>query len=759
MDTRLSRSSQAASLDLSDLERLWQPSFQRTARGISVADPESGLLRLVNPAFARMHGGAPEDFNGEPLISVFTPESAARIPALAKRVHEEGYVTYHADHVRLDGSVFPVATEVMVVRDDDGRLLYRIGWIEDLSGQRLVEGRKREAERLFEAAFAEAPVGMALLDIDGTWLRANRALCEITGYSEAELRRRKFADITHPDDREGDLDSAERLLAGEIESDQIEKRYIRKDGEPVWVLLSGSLVRSEDGTPLHYISHVQDISARKQMEADLAEAARGFELTRDMLCTATFDGYLDRINGSWTEILGWTEDELRSRRFIDFVHPDDRERTLKETAKFAEGGESRFFRNRWQTKDGDWCWLSWSAVGVLEEERVFCAAREANDRVAIERALELRGEVIGNMTEGVCLVTIDDMRIVYANPSLEKILGYDPGELNELDALEVMRPTDLSEEEERIRDRTEKTLREQGSASYEGRRTRSDGEKIWCRTTTTTFDHPDFGSVWVVVMQDITEERRGREARAELERGRSEFFGSVSHELRTPLTSILGFTALLREDSERLGEENREYVSVIERNARRQLRLVEDLLSIARIQSGEFTLNRADLDLAAVVGDAVEELRPVSEEKEIKLSAEFGGTIRMSGDADRLAQVVANLLSNAIKFTPRAGRVEVRLEAHGGEAVLTVSDSGPGIDAADRSRLFERLYRADAAKSKRVSGAGLGLAITKSIVEAHSGRIEVSDSAEPGTTFVVTLPLSQASDIVADGGRSRTEGK
>jgi PAS domain S-box-containing protein len=734
-------------LTLSDLPQLWQLSFQKTTRGISIVDPRTTLVRAVNPSFARMHGGEPEDFVGKPLATVLTPQAAARIPAIAAEVERNDFAAFESVHVRLDGSTFPVATEMISARDDYGRVMYRIGWFTDLSERSRAERQQREAERQFETAFAGAAIGMALVGLDGRCLRTNAVFRQLTGYSEEELRQLDIGEITHPDDLEPTLENDARLLSGGADDYSLEKRYLRKGGEPVWVRIFVSLHRDDDGAPVHYIVHADDISLRKLMEADLSQAAGESHVTRDLMCMTSSDGRLDRLGGRWKEVLGWTEKELRASELIDFVHPEDREGTMAAWSELCGSeagldGEWRTFRNRWKTKNGHWSWLSWSGIALPALGRIFCTVREVNDRVAMERTLDLRGEVIANMAEGVCLITMNDGRIVYANPSLEEMLGHGPGELTGREAVDAIRPTDLSPEEEALRSAAEAELREHGRASYEGRRLRKDGSTIWCRTMTTAFDHPRYGLVWIAVQQDISEERRARDAAEKLEQAKTEFLSSVSHELRTPLTSILGYAALLREDAAGLGEA-RDHIEVIERNASRQLRLVEDLLSIARIQAGEFEVHKLPIDLAEVVLLGAEGLRPAAEEAGLRLEIECDGPVRALGDSDRLAQVVANLVSNAIKFTPPDGRIDVTLRATEDEALLTVSDTGPGIRPAERARLFERMFRGDDVRRLQITGAGLGLAIARSIVEAHEGRIDVSADGD-GATFEVTIPLTEA---------------
>ncbi len=598
-------------------------------------------------------------------------------------------------------------------------------------------------EHFFETAFSHAAAGMALAAINGNWLRANPAFCELTGYEPEELYALTFAEITHPEDLEATLEADAKLLAGIVPSYELEKRYIRKSGEEIWVSLAVGLLRGEDDEPLHYIVTAQDISLRKRMEEDLARSAPGAPVDRDLMCMVSGEGLIIRLEGGWRDVLGWERSELVGQELAEYLHPDDREEAIRELSGLAHIGSGwSTFRNRLRTHSGSWSWLVWSAIGQ-PDGRVACAVREANERVAIEQVLDLRGEMIANMGEGVCLVTTDNQRIVFANPSLERMLGFGPGELIGRRAIDVMRPGDLTPEEEADREEAERYLREQGHCTYEGRRVRRDGTSIWSRTTTTTFEHPRYGAVWVAVQQDVTEERRAREATAELERAKSEFLSSVSHELRTPLTSILGYAALLREDTEGVVDAN-DHIEVIERNAGRQLRLVEDLLSIARIQAGEFEVQRQPLDLAEVVRLGVEAMRPAAREAglRLELESECGEPARVLGDADRLDQVLANLLANAIKFTPSGGRIGVRLATTPEEATLTVADDGPGIQPQDRARLFERLFRGDDVKRLQVSGAGLGLAIARSIVEAHDGLIEVSSDPGGGATFEITLPLN-----------------
>jgi signal transduction histidine kinase len=226
----------------------------------------------------------------------------------------------------------------------------------------------------------------------------------------------------------------------------------------------------------------------------------------------------------------------------------------------------------------------------------------------------------------------------------------------------------------------------------------------------------------------------------ELDTLKDEFVSSVSHELRTPLTSISGYVELMLEDEH--DEQRRNYLEIVDRNAGRLLGLVSDLLFSARLQGGRLELERTEVDLHRLVLQSIESARPRAEAAGVELKVAADSVPPISGEAVRLAQLLDNLVSNAIKFTPGGGSVRVVLSARDGLVRFEVSDTGIGIPQPDRERLFERFFRSQSALERQIQGTGLGLYISKAIVEAHGGRIGVDSEAGEGTTFVVELPVS-----------------
>ncbi|MEA2246827.1 MAG: hypothetical protein QOH46_1356 [Solirubrobacteraceae bacterium] len=252
----------------------------------------------------------------------------------------------------------------------------------------------------------------------------------------------------------------------------------------------------------------------------------------------------------------------------------------------------------------------------------------------------------------------------------------------------------------------------------------------------------------IVVLSDVTAER-------EAERMKEEFFALVSHELRTPLTSIVGYVELLRDEADNVdGDDPRamrrtQFLSVVDRNARRLLRLVGDLLFVAQVEAGRLSLEEGDVDLGAVARESVEAAGPRARQGGVELTLDAAFVAPFRGDRDRLAQALDNLVSNAVKFTPEGGSVTVRLLGEEDRAVLEVKDTGIGISQADLPELFERFFRTRRATSAAIPGVGLGLTIAQAIVHGHDGQISVRSTEGRGTTFRIELPLHRTAEVKA----------
>jgi len=238
----------------------------------------------------------------------------------------------------------------------------------------------------------------------------------------------------------------------------------------------------------------------------------------------------------------------------------------------------------------------------------------------------------------------------------------------------------------------------------------------------------------VMVLHDITEIRR-------LERARRDFIANISHEFKTPLTAIQGFAETLLGGALDDAQNRTRFLEIIREHALRLGRLTDDLLKLAQIEAGQMRREVRPVSISGIVDPCMEVTRIKADKKGLSLEAEYGDDLpSLSGDVQSFQEILQNLLDNAVRYTPPGGKIRVTASVDGSDIVLSVTDSGIGVPKADQDRIFERFYRADAARSRESGGTGLGLSIVKHLVEACGGRIRVESEVGQGTTFYVSLP-------------------
>jgi PAS domain S-box-containing protein len=402
----------------------------------------------------------------------------------------------------------------------------------------------------------------------------------------------------------------------------------------------------------------------------------------------------------------------------------------------------------------------------------------------LEEALVARNEAQKSVTQLAAIVeasddaitrTADDGTVLTWNSGAERLFGYTADEI-------VGRPLAVLVPDDRLHELKSVAQRINAGAGVEDHKTRGlrkDGTEVDVSLTVSPI-RGDSGVITgaAVIARDITHLKRQqgqlegllakeRVARAdaeaaqkalaeqnerlrELDRLKDEFIALVSHELRTPLTSIHGYLELILDGGAGdLSEDQERFLTVVERNSKRLMQLVGDLLFMAQVEAGKLALDFEEVQLRELVGECLEAARPIADDRGIELVAEVEETPSMLGDRSRLSQVLDNLISNALKFTPRSGRVSVRVSMAGDDVVVEVEDTGVGIPADEQERLFERFFRSSKASEQAIPGTGLGLTIAKAIVERHEGSIAIESTEGVGTTARVQLPVRTVAEEVA----------
>jgi two-component system sensor histidine kinase/response regulator len=501
-----------------------------------------------------------------------------------------------------------------------------------------------------------------------------------------------------------------------------------------------------------------DRGLREDVEAELKRSSRYFELSRDLVCTAGFDGYFKQLNAAWTETLGWSVDELRARPFVEFVHDEDRARTEEETAALRLGGVMIDFVNRFATKDGGWRWIEWSSMAIMEEELIYASARDVTQRRVIEAALERSDHRTRQIVETAhdAFISIDARGLITGwNPQAERSFGWPRGEALGRELAETIIP-----ERQRAAHRLglERFLAT-GQGPVLGMRLEltalhRDGREFPVELTISPIE-TEQGYAFNAFLRDITE-RKGAEAELALARDqaleasrlKSMFVANVSHEIRTPMNGVIGMSELLL--GTELDEAQREYAEAISASGEALLTIIDDILDFSKIEAGKLELDPTDFDLREAIERACGMLAARAHEKGLELAVAIGPEVPalVRADSARLRQVLTNLVANAIKFTGE-GEVVVRAGASptsdGGALVrVEVSDTGIGIAPEALEQLFEPYAQADGSTTRKYGGSGLGLAISRQLIELMGGKVGAESELGEGSSFWFELSVAQA---------------
>lgn len=331
-----------------------------------------------NEAAHQIYGWKAEEVIGKTLGQVLQTENPdIKKEEMLAAVRDTGKWQGEIRQTRKNGVTIDINATVSRVMDGQGNPIGFVGVNRDVTQQK--ESRKLliESEIRFRATFEQAAVGIAHVGVNGHFLRVNEKFCDIIGYPRKETLALSFQEITHPDDLNTDLDHVAQLLKGEAEVYSMEKRYVRKQGDFIWVHLTVSLLFDSTGTPLFFVSVIKDISKRKRLQE---ERDRILNLSVDLICIATMEGRFTYLNPAWEKTLGYPRKELMARNFLDFIHPDDHLKQEAQLARLAAGEITEEFENRYLHKEGSVRHILWVATPMVEEKQIYCIGRNITAR-------------------------------------------------------------------------------------------------------------------------------------------------------------------------------------------------------------------------------------------------------------------------------------------------------------------------------------------------------------------------------------------
>jgi PAS domain S-box-containing protein len=613
-----------------------------------------------------------------------------------------------------------------------------------------------------------APVLIAQCDAQARFKFVNKAYAERFGLTPEDCVGKRVSEIVGEEAYRSIRQYIEVVLRGEPVEFEVEVPYAAI-GEH-FMHCSYAPEFDADGKVVGWVAAITDITERKRAEDSLRESENRFHSMADSSPTMIWLSGPDKLctyfNKPWLDFTGRTMEQELGDGWAASIHPDDLDRCLETYATAFDAREEFEMEYRLRRRDGEYRWTLDRGVPLFTPAGGFKgyigSCIDVHDRKQIEEQIKYQLDLTRTITDNSrsCLWMMDaEGRATFANPATERVTGFKPEELiGEVLHYKVhhTRPDGAPfPKEECPLDRA--LPLQESVVGYEDTFVHKDGHfyPVRCNGRPIFKGGKPVGTV--IEVQDITEEkrlleaeRRAREQAEVANRLKDEFLATVSHELRTPLNAILGWTVMLRSGKLK-PDKAAEALETIERSARAQNRLVEDLLDVSRIVTGRLQLKFQPVALAKVVEAAVAAARPAAEAKSIALQVVFDSLpCEVTGDADRLQQVIWNLISNAVKFTPRGGRVQAQLERAGSHVEIKVSDTGEGIAPEFLPHVFDRFRQADGSIQRRHGGLGLGLAIVRHLVELHGGEVSVeSPGPGQGATFTVILPLAaaQAADL------------
>ncbi len=662
----------------------------------------------------------------------------------------------------------------------------------------LPENTDNLEKHLSEQMFLQSSISTQILDSEGWCVRINPKLSELFGVEPQHIEGKVyniFMDEAviqggvlphlHKVFYEGIPTTWEILfdigIASESQNIKVQKK------KKVWFRNWAFPIFDENGQLKHVIIQHINIDQEKQNMESLKNSDRVFNHALDMLCIAGYDGYFKVLNPSWKRVLGWSEEELLSKPWISYVHPDDVEDTKNIKATLVDGKAVFQFENRYICKDGAVKWLSWNSYPYPEEQLMYGVARDITEKIREEHLRIISYDVAHavvvseNMEQLIRLIR-QKLTPMVETPNFYLAL-YDektgmlkiPYAEDEKDEIYTW-PADRSATGLVIKNKKSMLLKradvnkliEEGVIDLVGTLSETwlgvplfDESKVIGAIAIQSYDVPDaFDNTTISILEFISGQIsmalqrkkiidalvEAKNKAEESDRLKTSFLNNLSHEIRTPLNAIVGFSQFLNEPA--LSPERTEHITgVICRSSDQLLSIINDIINISAIEAGAVEVNHRKTNINTIMKHVFESLQYKAEEKGIHLVYKSGLSDAEASsitDETKLTQVLINLVDNAIKYT-HAGFVELRGSLRNGMYQFSVSDTGIGIELHLQKDVFNRFHQVETSSSSTMGGLGLGLPIAKSFVELMGGNMWVESSPGKGTRFFFTIPQKQVS--------------
>lgn len=630
-----------------------------------------------------------------------------------------------------------------------------------------------EATRYFDVAFDTAPTGMALFNTDGEYIRVNASLAAFLGRTPQELLGRRDQEFTHPDDRQADVEAAWRILQGELSTWQCEKRFIRPDGTVVWATVSLTFLRDQEGNPLSWVGQFQDVTERREAEQQLERQRRQLAEAQSLarLGSWEWDIAADRIE--WSDQLCRLYGQepgglLTFESFMEHTHPDDHALIRQVVGDAYASGEAFGFEHRIVRPDGTVSFVYGRGEVVCDPQgvpvRMLGTGQDITDLkqayLAVEAGQRQNRMIVESAHDS--FVAIDETgKIVDWNPAAETTFGWTRSEaLGRMLVDTIVRAEDRQVYLDGLKDLFRSDFAVLAGKRLEQTARHRDGHEIPVEFTISAIP-TSRGLTLNAFLRDRTTQMLAesaiadaRDAALDASRLKSDFLANMSHEIRTPMNGVIGMAGFLL-DTE-LTPQQRGYASTVQTAGEALLSVINDILDFSKIEAGKLSLELTDFKIPALATEVASILGSAAQHKGLKLTTtvDDGLSEAVIGDPGRLRQILINLLGNAVKFT-ECGDVQLKVWKVGTDGAnrmvrFEINDSGIGIADAAQDQLFQAFHQLDSSLTRTHGGTGLGLVISRQLVDLMGGEMGVASELGRGSAFWFTVPLPLAVAAISE---------
>ena len=751
---------------VSESEKKYRNLYSSIRDAILVADSNRKIIDC-NVAFTESFGYTLDEIRGQTSSVLYeSTEEYARMGWEIQEHSKDRIFVTNINYRRKNGEVFSGETSVYYLYGEGGEVLGFVGLIRDVSGRVAAEQALQKSENRFRTAFESAPEGMALIDEQRRFVSVNKRLCEILGYSKNELLGKSFNRFTHPDDRQSGRDRWHQIIEKNFDKNRAEKRYIHKNGNIVWVQISNSAIRDEQGEVEYVLSHIYDITQRKNYQQDLI---RERDLSQKYLDTAGVillaldkQGRIEMINRQGCRVLGCKGEEAIGRDwFANYIPKDSRQRTqtihannmasMPELHSYVEGPVV--------TESGEIRLIRWFNTVIRDPEGnitgTLSSGEDITEYKAAQAAINQLAAIVNSSQDAITGKDLQGI-ITSWNEAAERIYGYSAEEAIG-QHISLLVPEDRRDEMEQVLDAIRQ---DQPMRIYETMRRRKDGSLVDVSLSVSPV-RDNTGQVVgaATIAHDISEIKRASEEKEKLETQLRQsqkmeaigtLAGGIAHDFNNILAAIMGYSELVL-DGLPPDSESAQNLETVITAANRAKDLTYQILSFSR----QTEHRKVSLDLEPLIKEILKMLRATLPSTiEIKQNVP-AGTGKVMADPVQIHQILMNLCTNAAQAMEESGGVlSIALDvvdfddlaakryldlAPGQYQRLIVGDTGVGMDKEVLERIFEPFY-----STKEVGkGTGMGLSVVHGIVKNYGGEITVYSEPGQGSTFNVHLPLAE----------------